>query len=104
MVIDTHAHLSNENYYDLDRIISDMPKDNLNSIICASASFEESKSSLILANKNNNIFCMLGLHPDNCYEYLKEYEEFLINNLSNKKVVAVGEIGLDYHSEGYDKE
>lgn len=103
MIIDTHAHLNDEIYSDLSRIIAEMPNDNLEKIVCASASACGSKKSLELAKNNQNLYAMLGVHPDNSFEYDEDFESFLIKNSNNKKVVAIGEIGLDYHYQNYDK-
>ena len=104
MVIDTHCHLNDEIYTDLDRIINEMQSDNLEKIVCASAGFETSKRAVEIANNNANIFAMIGLHPENIDEYSPDFEKFILENGKNKKVVAIGEIGLDYHYENYDKE
>lgn len=103
MIIDTHAHLNDEIYSDLQDIITEMPNNNLDKIVCASASANGSKKSLQLANDNKNLYAMLGVHPDNSFEYNNDFEDFLIKNSDNPKVVAIGEIGLDYHYQDYDK-
>ncbi|MBQ0017000.1 MAG: TatD family hydrolase [Clostridiales bacterium] len=104
MIIDTHAHLNDEVYDDLDRIIGEMEADNLEKIVCASADFSGSKKAVEIANNNDKIYAMIGLHPENAFEYNDEVEKFLIKESENKKVVAIGEIGLDYHYENFDKE
>lgn len=102
-LIDTHCHLCDEQYSNEKRqeIIKNMPFDNLEKVITVSYSMESSKDSVKISNENNNVFCAVGVHPENI-------DEIDINTLEelakNKKVVAIGEIGLDYHYEGFDKE
>lgn len=103
MVIDTHAHINDEIYSNLDELIAEMPNDNLEKIVCASADKNGSKKAIEIANKNKDIYAMIGLHPDNAFEFNQEFVSFIRLNANNKKVVAIGEIGLDYHSENYDK-
>ena len=103
MVIDTHAHINDEIYSNLDSIIAEMPNDNLEKIVCASADAKGSIKAVEIASKNKNIYAMIGLHPDNAFEFNQDFVSFVKENAQNKKVVAIGEIGLDYHSENYDK-
>lgn len=103
MLIDSHAHLDNELILDRQQqIISSMSEDNLALIINAGCNLETSKNSIRLANENEKIYAIIGIHPEFCDEYDAEFEKFLEDNLTNPKVVAVGEIGLDYHYEGFD--
>lgn len=104
MVIDTHAHLQDEIYTDRQRILNEMPNDNMEKIVCASADFETSKKALELAKTEKNIYCMIGLHPDYANQFSNDFKDWLLENGENSKVVAIGEIGLDYHTEGYDKD
>ena len=104
MVIDTHCHLSDSIYTDLKQLIANMPSDNLEKIVCASAGFEDSIMSVEIANEHNSIYAMIGIHPENALEFNEQVRKFLIETASNKKVVAIGEIGLDYHYDNTDKE
>ena len=102
MVIDTHCHLNDEKYeIDCKNIIENAKNDNLEAIIVCGANLETSKSALKLAIENNNVYAIIGTHPEDCEEYNKRAENFYIKNSTNPKVVAIGEIGLDYH---YSKE
>ena len=55
MVIDTHTHLSDPIYTDLNEIIENMPNDNLEKVVCASAGFQDSKRSVEIAKTNKNV-------------------------------------------------
>lgn len=104
MVIDTHAHINDEVYSDLEQIIENMQQDNLEKIVIASADYKGSKRAIELANIHKNLYAMIGIHPDNSSEFTDLVRQFIINNGTNKKVVAIGEIGLDYHSASFDKQ
>ncbi len=102
MLIDTHSHINHEKLADsLPEILQKLETDRVGAVICPSYDLKSSKSSLIVA-KHPRVACALGIHPENCAEYNAEVEKFLLSNLGDKNVVAVGEIGLDYHY-GVDK-
>jgi len=97
MLIDTHSHINSEKLDNVrEEILSNLKTGRVGRVICPSYSFESSKTSLEVA-QNDRVWCALGVHPENCMEYNAQVESWLRENLSNKKVVAVGEIGLDYH-------
>jgi len=99
MLIDTHSHINSEKMADiLPEILANLDNGVVGRVICPSYSFESSISALGLANSQQKVFCALGIHPDNCLEYNADFEKFLRKNASKDKVVAIGEIGLDYHT------
>ena len=104
MIIDSHCHL-NEPCFDEDReeIIAKLSENNIQSAFVVGTYKETILSALKLANTHDNLYAIIGMYPENCAEYNDEFESFLKQNLSNPKVVAVGEIGLDFHSEGFDQ-
>lgn len=95
MYIDTHCHLTMGN---IDKI------NNLgnNKAIISGTSDKDNKEVLELASKYDNLYCCLGIHP----EEVETSEEFKIieENINNSKVVAIGEIGLDYYYSKDNKE
>lgn len=100
-MIDTHAHLlSLENK---DEIIKNMQRDSLDAIVNIGTNVEDSEQCVKLAEETENIYAVVGIYPEYSVgvtdEDLKKIEELA----KNKKVVAIGEIGLDYHAE-FDKE
>lgn len=105
MIIDSHCHLYDE-CFDKDRIelIENLSKDNIKSAFVVGTDFEACKQTMQLAEKFENIYAILGMYPENVNEYDETFENYLIDNLSNPKVVAVGEIGLDFHTMGFDQE
>ncbi|MGN1208554.1 MAG: TatD family hydrolase [Christensenellales bacterium] len=105
MLIDTHAHLFSEKYDEqkVDEIVKNMQQNNLEYIIASSASRQDCYENIKLANKYENVFCTLGVHPE-VIEQLDGETLCEIEKLSkNSKVVAIGEIGLDYHVENFNK-
>ena len=111
MVIDTHAHLNDirfseygtENVYYKD-IINNMQSEGVKRIVTVSYDYESMQKNLLLATENENVYCVLGVHPQDCKNYSHSAEEFMINNAAHNKVVAIGEIGLDYHYDTNDYE
>ena len=103
LIFDTHAHYD-DSAFDEDREekLSALPNDNIYAVINAGADIESSKKSITLSEKYDYIYAAVGIHPENISSISKDYisglEKLILNN---KKVVGVGEIGLDYH---YTKE
>ena len=102
MYIDTHCHLSIEDYDDIDLIIEENKKALVNKIIISGCTKDTIGEAIELSKKYSEVFVTLGYHPSEAdvitEEDLLALEEQIINN---KKIVGVGEIGLDYH---YGKE
>ncbi len=99
-IIDAHCHLSDRDYDDLrDDIIGSMGKNGLLALINPASDLESAKAGLELAKREKRIFACLGTHPLEARSYDDQSEQFYRENASNEKVVAIGEIGLDYHYE-----
>ena len=96
MIIDTHAHLIYDNVKTED-IIKNMKNDKLEKIIAVGVQVEDSIKSQKLAENNEDIYCVVGIHPE-CASETTDEDIKLIDELANKKkVIGIGEIGLDYH-------
>lgn len=98
-MIDTHCHLFNEYYEDLDSLIKTMQKENILAI-CNGCDSNSNKEVLMLSKKYDNIYAACGFHPEEID--LGYSKEELINNIDN--IVAIGEIGLDYHYKDDNKD
>ncbi len=104
MIVDTHCHLNDDRFdEDRDLIVENLEKDNIKSAFVVGTDLETCKTAIEMATKNKNLYAIIGLYPEYCEEYDENFENFLIENLNNPKVVAVGEIGLDFHTEGYNQ-
>ena len=104
MLIDTHSHINDEKLKDfLPEIIENLQDKDIQRVICPSCSLDECKSALLLAKQNKRVFCAFGVHPEYAEQLNNETLEFMCSNCKNEKVVAIGEIGLDYHYGRFDK-
>ncbi len=96
MLIDTHCHISKDDYEDIDKIIEDDFKE-VDKIIISGCSKKDIIESLDIAENKENIYVTIGFHPDQVGKVRDEDLKFLEEQCSNLKVVGIGEIGLDYH-------
>lgn len=106
MFIDTHCHLSNKYYEDIDLVIKENKEANIEKMIISGCEKDELKETIDIINKYEMIYATIGFHPDQVEKVNEEdidwLEELII---TNKKVIGVGEIGLDYHySKKYKEE
>ena len=104
MLIDTHAHIYKEYYENIDDIITEATTNGIQYIFNAGINFETNKEILETSERYNNVYISLGIHPECVNDYKLEDLLHIENNLSHTKVIAIGEIGLDYHYENYNKE
>ena len=94
--IDTHSHYNDEVYKNnLDEILTIIKDANVDKIINVGYSVEGSKECIELAKKYNNIYATIGIHPESINDDVDKLEE-LYNINKGEKIVAIGEIGLDY--------
>lgn len=96
MIIDTHAHLIYDNVK-TEEIIKNMKEDGLEKIIAVGVRVDDSIKSQELAEKNKDIYCVVGIHPECASETTDRDIEKIDELASKKKVIGIGEIGLDYH-------
>ena len=99
---DQHCHLDDNKFDGIrEGIIKDIYEFGVTKLVSAGYSLEGSKRAIELAKKYVFIYATIGLSPndfsENYKEELEEIEKLLEENKANTKVVAVGEIGLDYH-------
>ena len=93
-MIDTHCHLFKEDYENVDEVINKMEK---NIMIVAGTNLATNKEVVELCNKYNNIFGVIGIHPTEIDNQVDENIKYIIDNINNKKIIGIGEIGLDYY-------
>ena len=100
MLIDTHCHLSYEDYDNLEEIIK-----NMDGIMIASGCNDKTnKEVLELASKYDNVYGTLGIHPEEVDNISEDSFKFIEENINNPKIVAIGEICLDYYWVKENKE
>jgi len=105
MFFDSHLHLQNKEF-ELDRqnIIDTLSQRDIDMCVCVGYDLESSRQALELATANQNIYAAVGVHPSDSNIYNKYIQKELYKMGEHKKVVAIGEIGLDYHYEHTDKQ
>lgn len=101
-MIDTHAHILNEFYDDIDELIEELKSKDIIKVINCADSIETSKEVLNIYNKYEGyLLPAVGIHPENIdNSNLKTIE----NIIKEHKVFAIGEIGLDYHYNDENKD
>lgn len=97
MFTDSHCHIFNEYYTDIDEILKKAEESKVDKFIVAATDIKSSVEVLNLAKEYKNIYICLGIHPDSIDNSLNEFEKILVENVDNEKLVAIGEIGLDYY-------
>ena len=98
MIFDTHAHYDDK-VFDIDReeLLEHLFSSTVCNVINVGCSIETSKKSIELSKIYPQVFAAIGIHPLEINDSPENYIEILKNLSSFKKVVAIGEIGLDYH-------
>ena len=97
MLIDTHVHLTNEAYKeDRENILNTLKQNGLEKVINVGYDVLSSKEGFLLSQKYDNVYVALGIHPYSVEEFNDDFVKFIKEVAQNEKVVALGEIGLDY--------
>lgn len=105
MLIDTHCHLNDEKLLcNVDRIVDDFAKDNLESAICVGYDMPSSELAVTLANKYGKVYAAVGVHPHDADTLDDEACQRLLELAKDGKVVGFGEIGLDYYYDLSERE
>ena len=100
-MIDTHCHISKEDYENLEEIIKHMEN---NIMIVSTASPQDIKEVINLCETHHNIYGTIGIHPEFADTYTDDDLKNIEKYLTHPKIVGVGEIGLDYHYTKENKE
>lgn len=104
MIFDSHAHYDDEAFdADRDDVIDKIKKAGVGRVLNCGSSYEGLVKSVELAARYDFIYAAVGMHPEFAGE-VKDKIKDIEKLLKSKKVMALGEIGLDYHYEGYDRE
>ena len=103
MLIDTHTHFEKDYYDDYNLIIDNAKENGVGILIASGCSKKANDEAIIVANDYSNIYTTIGYHPDQADLVTLDDLLYLERQLSDDNVVGIGEIGLDYHYDGYDK-
>lgn len=105
-IFDSHAHY-NDSAFDNDReeLIDSLGKNGVKYVMLAASGLDDTAENAALAEKYDFMYAAAGVHPENVDNITPDYLDIVRNTaLKHEKVLAIGEIGLDYHYEGYDRE
>lgn len=102
---DTHAHYDDE-AFDSDRheLLQKLFSETVGKIITVGCAADRWADTISLAESYENMYAAVGIHPEDIYDLPSDYLLQIERLAENPKVVAIGEMGLDYHYENYDRE
>ncbi len=105
-IFDTHSHYADSAFDgDRDELLAALPDKGVRFAALAGSSMQDSAENVALAQKYGYIYAAVGVHPESVDETPSDYREKLTELVkSSEKVRAIGEIGLDYHYENYDRD
>ena len=104
-IFDTHAHYDDEDF-DADRyeLLESMKEHGVGTIVNIGANMRSCKTTLALAEKYPFVYGALGVHPSDCGTMTEEDIQWIKANAANEKIVAIGEIGLDYYWDNVERD
>lgn len=103
MLIDTHVHLTDERYEDADAIVRDFDRDGIEKVITIGYDVPSSIGCTELAGRFPRVYAAVGLHPQEAESFSYERLSEIRKAAAHPKVVAIGEIGLDYYYENTEE-
>lgn len=96
MLIDTHCHIHESDYpLDANEVLKRAKDNGILKIVCAGSSIKSSREAVDFANSHDNVYATIGIHPHHAKDGIGDFEKLI--DKTNLKIVAIGEIGLDYH-------
>lgn len=97
-IFDTHAHyMKNDFGEELYPLLADLPRRNVGRVLAIGVDIESSLEEIELAARYDYIYAAAGIHPEHAADVPEDWERQLEALLKRDKVIALGEIGLDYH-------
>ena len=98
LLFDTHAHYDDEQFdADRDALLASMPESGVGLIVDPGCDLPSSRRAIALAERFPHVYAAVGYHPENCAPYTDADLDVLRELAKHPKVVAIGEIGLDYY-------
>lgn len=104
MFVDTHCHIYGEYYDDIEKVLKKIKDNNIGKIINNGCDAKSNIEVLKKVSSYDFMYGALGIHPESVLDYKKEDIDFIEQHLNDEKIVAIGEIGLDYHYGKENKE
>lgn len=102
-MVDTHCHVYSEYYEDIPKLIEEIKNAGVDKIIVNGCDMATNLEVLKLVKEYDIVYGALGFHPTELEDDDNECIRFLEEHVNDEKIVAIGEIGLDYHYDDYDK-
>lgn len=99
-MIDTHCHIFKEYYENIDSIVNNMD----GYMIVAGCDDSTNLEVIDLVNKYDNVYGVIGIQPEEVSKISSNSYKIIEDNISNPKIVGIGEIGLDYYWDDSNKE
>lgn len=97
-IFDTHAHYYKNDFgEELSELLADLPNKNVDRVLAVGCDLPSSEEEIALSSRYDYIYAAVGIHPEYAAEVPENWETELERLLKRDKVVALGEIGLDYH-------
>lgn len=97
-IFDTHTHLNSREFSGREKeIIAQAHTLGVNRMNIVGVDRKTNDWAMKLATEFEECYATIGWHPDECGSFDQEAEQYLLQNLKSEKVLAIGEIGLDYH-------
>ncbi len=97
MLIDTHAHIDFDNYENIETVIENAQKNDVQKIIIPGVEPKDFDRIIQLIEKYDCLYGQLGVHPSEARQYNDEIGAKILDLGQHEKIVAIGEIGLDYY-------
>jgi TatD DNase family protein len=105
MIFDTHAHYDDEAFdEDREELLKNLSQHGIEAVTNVGASIKTSENTLKLVDQYPNVYGAIGVHPNETGELNEEKLSWLRTQSSHEKIVAIGEIGLDYYWDEPDRE
>jgi len=104
MYIDTHCHLFKEYFDNICEVIKRASDNETNLMITNGCDKKSNEEVLETILKHDEVYGAIGYHPTETYDITTEDLKFLEEKINSRKIVAIGEIGLDFHYDNTDKE
>lgn len=102
---DSHSHYNDEKYdQDREELIREIYKQGITRTVCIGYDIEKSKQALEIANKHSYVYASCGISPNDIDDFSEENLNKIEEIAKEKKIVAIGEIGLDYYWNKENKE
>ena len=96
--IDSHCHLTYEPMFsNLDNVVNECKKNDITHLLSISTNLDSAKKSIVIANSYENIYTSLGLHPCEVKNSFNDLDKIFSLLNTSKKIIAIGEVGLDYY-------